>query len=36
MSEETMNEQASLLDAQALAEATADPGTRIEELRREI
>lgn len=36
MSEETMNEQVSLLDAQALAEATADPGTRIEELRREI
>ena len=36
MSEETMNEQASLLDAQALAEAAADPGTRIEELRREI
>ena len=36
MSEETMNEQASLLDAQALAEATADPGMRIEELRREI
>ena len=36
MSEETMNEQASLLDAQALAEATTDPGTRIEELRREI
>mgnify|MGYP005944499161 FL=1 len=36
MSEETINEQASLLDAQALAEATADPGTRIEELRREI
>ena len=36
MSEETMNEQASLLDTQALAEATADPGTRIEELRREI
>ena len=36
MSEETMKEQASLLDAQALAEATADPGTRIEELRREI
>ena len=36
MSDETMNEQASLLDAQALAEATADPGTRIEELRREI
>ena len=36
MSEDTMNEQASLLDAQALAEAATDPGTRIEELRREI
>ena len=36
MSEDTMNEQASLLDAQALAEAVSDPGTRIEELRREI
>ena len=29
-------EQGSLLDAQALAEATSDPATRIEELRREI
>lgn len=36
MSDETMNEQASLLDAQALAETVADPGKRIEELRREI
>ena len=32
----TAVDQPSLLDAQALAEATADPGTRIEELRREI
>ena len=36
MSDETMNEQASLLDAQTLAETVADPGKRIEELRREI
>lgn len=36
MGDQSMNEQASLLDAQALAEATADPGARIEELRREI
>ena len=36
MSDHTVNEQATLLGAQALAEATSDPGTRIEELRREI
>ncbi len=36
MSDETMNEQASLLDEQTLAETVADPGKRIEELRREI
>ncbi len=36
MSDEMTNEQASLLDAQTLAEAVDDPGARIEELRREI
>lgn len=36
MSDEMTNEQASLLDAQTLAEAVGDPGARIEELRREI
>lgn len=36
MSDHTGNEQPSLLNARALAEATSDPGARIEELRREI
>lgn len=36
MSDHTGNEQPSLLNARVLAEATSDPGARIEELRREI
>ena len=36
MSDETINDQAPLLDAQALAAATTDPARRVEELRREI